>query len=91
MCFGITVQSSSSNNYTYSLRFNTSNEYLYPTLSLTLDLGVKFDLYQQLISSGLIGANILASSSILQLQTSNNNNYFQNNVSPMYQESFTVD
>jgi hypothetical protein len=56
-----------------------------------MDLGVKFDLYQQLISSGLIGANILASSSILQLQTSNNNNYFQNNVSPMYQESFTVD
>ncbi len=44
-----------------------------------------------MVNQGMIGANTLVNTAILQLQTANNNNYLQNNVAPVYQEDFTLD
>ena len=75
ICFAITVQSSSSSNYKYKLRFNISTSSILgsatdgpaPTLDLTEAQGIDLDLYSATLGYGMIGTNTLISSAILQL------------------------
>ena len=39
----------------------------------------------------MLGANTLVNNAILQIETGANTDYFQNNVSPEYQEAFILD
>lgn len=61
-----------------------------PTLSLTLDKGIDLGLYKRTLDYGMIGANTLVHNAILQKETANTN-YFTNQVSPVYQETYTQD
>jgi len=95
VCFGITVQNSTAGNYQYKLRFNVSEDGSgdgpSTQSSLTEDAGVDLDKYNTVLYKGMLGANILVDTAILQLQTGNNNDYFQANVSPVYQENYILD
>ena len=86
ICFAITVQSSSSNIYQYKIRFNSStNDGPDPSLKLTGDKGIDLVTYASTMWQGMIGANTLVGTAILQLQSGLGTEYFKNNVSPMYQ------
>lgn len=55
-----------------------------PEGKLTLDAGIQLDLYNNMLYRGMIGANLLVNTAILQLKT-DNQTYLQNNISPVYQ------
>ena len=72
--------SSTTDNYQYKLRFNVSSrpdnsDGPNPESKLTGDQGIDLKLYSNMINRGMIGANTLVNTAILQLRTSNNNNY----------------
>jgi hypothetical protein len=96
LCFGITVQNSTFGNYQYQLRFNitgdANNADGPPSdLPLTLDQHVELYLYTRTLYGGMIGANNLVQTAILQLESGNSNAYFQNRVAPVFQEELTLD
>ena len=96
ICFAITVQGSSSNSYQYKLRFNvstnpTTTDGPNPSIKLTEDKGIDLDMYLRTFKQGMIGANVLVGTAILQLQTGSSSDYLQTTVSPMYQEDYTLD
>jgi ATP-binding cassette, subfamily A (ABC1), member 3 len=96
VCFGITVQSSTSSNYQYKLRFNVTGDDSVTDgppsdLQLTEDQKIDLTLYLRTLYYGMIGANTLVETAILQLESGNSAAYFENRVSPEYQEQFTLD
>ena len=71
ICFGITVQSSTTGNYSYSLRFNmtldNTTDGPWTTLPLSQDDEVDYSLYTRTTSQGMLGANNLVHTAILQI------------------------
>ena len=96
ICFAVVVDSSSGGNYDYKLRFNISNN---PDNSdgpatnddLVFDQAVDLDLYLTFKEQGMIGANTLVNTAILQEETSSSTNYFSNRMAPVYQQQYTKD
>jgi hypothetical protein len=60
-------------------------------LKLTEDQKIDLTLYLRTLYYGMIGANTLVETAILQLESGNSAAYFENRVSPEYQEQFTLD
>jgi ATP-binding cassette, subfamily A (ABC1), member 3 len=60
-------------------------------LQLTQDQKINLPLYLRTLYYGMIGANTLVETAILQLESGNSGAYFENRVSPEYQEYFVLD
>jgi len=56
-----------------------------------LDQALNLKLYSNTLTKGMIGANTLVNSAILQSATANLNLYLQNNIAPVYQEAYVSD
>ena len=71
ICFGITVQSSSSGSYLYSLRFEMTTDSTtdgpWTTLALSQDQAIDYTLYARTTGQGMVGANNMVHTAILQI------------------------
>lgn len=95
MCFGI-VFVSDAPNYSYKLRFNISNnkgvtDGAPTTTLLTQDQALDISNYNKSLINGMIGANTLVLSGILDKETGSSGKTFKHFVSPVYQEKYTLD
>lgn len=93
ICFGITVESSTSGNYFYSLRFNMTTDSTtdgpWTTLSLSQDKDIDYALYSRTMTQGMVGAQNLVNTAILQIEENSSTEYIANTVAPIYQDNYS--